>query len=388
MSSPENMRNFAGENDGSFHPHNLPRENDPSSNQSQSNSLINKSTLESSLNSIIVSFNIASSSNQQSSNNINNVNQQSSNNSNNINQQNHQLSNNSNNINQQNQQSSNNTNNIDEDDIKYDNIELEKREKPIGFGSYGRVYKRKEKNKEKYYAEKIVEKKDEIKFDLELETLEKFNGKENIINIIDYKENKKKYFILMEYCECDLKTYLKNNYLDIKTVQNIMRQIINGYSLLYSNDYKHYDLKLSNILVKEVKNKNLTIKISDFGFTKFSKTRISYSKKFGTLNYMAPEILLDNNFSEKADIYSIGIIAFQLAINDIDKFPFSSYKEKQKPLNEKLKEKIINEYLFDFIKGCLNPNIQERYDFINLKSNPFLCIIDIEKNQKKNQLMI
>ena len=53
----------------------------------------------------------------------------------------------------------------------------------------------------------MVDKVHEIK--LELETLEKFNGKENVIHIIDYKENESKIFILMEYCECDLREYLK-----------------------------------------------------------------------------------------------------------------------------------------------------------------------------------
>ncbi len=142
MSSQEKFENFNAEDDQSSQQHNLPpTENEQSLNQTQSNfPSINKSTLESSLNSIPLSARVASSSNQQSSNHFNNSNQRSSNHLNDINQH---LSNHSNNM----------------DDIKYDNIELEKREELIGEGSYGKVYKRKEKNKEKYYAEKIVEKK-------------------------------------------------------------------------------------------------------------------------------------------------------------------------------------------------------------------------------------
>ena len=329
--------------------------------------------------------------NQPSSNHLNNENQQNQQSSN---QRNQPLSNHLNNQNQPNQPSINHSISFDKDDIKYDNIELEKREKPIGTGGFGRVYKRKEKNKENYYAEKIMNKNKKIKFELELETLKKFNGKENIIHIIDYKENESKIFILMEYCECDLKKYLKLFHpLDIKTVQNIMRQIINGYSLLYSNDYKHYDLKLENILVSSKdKNENLIIKISDFGFVEFSKSRMSKDYPKGTRRYMAPELITENNFSEKADIYSMGIIAYELFTNE---FPFHIKDKYDYALDEKLninfdkiRKKITNEYLFDFIKGCLNPNIRERYDFINFKSNPFLCIKDIENNQKKNQLMI
>ena len=194
----------------------------------------------------------------------------------------------------------------------------------------------------------------------------------------------------MEYCECDLREYLKLFHpLDIKTVQNIMRQIINGYSLLFSNDYKHYDLKPENILVKSKdKNENLIIKISDFGFVEFSKSRMSKDGPKGTRRYMAPELIKENNFSEKADIYSMGIIAYELFTN---KFPFHikdkydyALDEKSNINFDKIRKKITNEYLFDFIKGCLNPNIKERYYFINFKSNPFLCIKNIENNQKKN----
>ena len=73
--------------------------------------------------------------------------------------------------------------------------------------------------------------------------MKKFNGKNNIITTYDFKETEKNYYILMEYCDCDLKTFLKQNYpLNISLIQNIMRQIVNGYSFLYFNDYKHYDL--------------------------------------------------------------------------------------------------------------------------------------------------
>ena len=88
----------------------------------------------------------------------------------------------------------------------------------------------------------------------------------------------------------------------------------------------------------------------------------------------------------------MGIIAYELVTNEFpfhikDKYDFTL--DEKKNINfDKIREKIKNDYLFDFIKGCLNPNIRERYDFTNLKSNPFLCIKDIENNQKKNQITI
>ena len=244
-------------------------------------------------------------------------------------------------------------------------------------------------NNEKIVAVKIINKKKEnTTIKLEIDIMKKLNNKENIIQLIDFYENEDSYYIIMELCDCDLSQYLKENYpLTIDLIQNIMQQIIKGYNNLYLKDFLHLDLKLQNILViynNKNDKKNITIKISDFGLVHQNNIRIYLDKKIGTSIYMSPEIIEKKEYSNKADIYSIGLIAYKLATN---KYPFKNSKDRylKEKLNinfDKIKENIKNDILFDFIKGCLEPNVNLRYQFENILESPLLCK-KIKKEEKK-----
>ena len=101
---------------------------------------------------------------------------------------------------------------------------------------------------------------------------------------------------------------------------------------------------------------------------------------------MSPEIIEKKEYSNKADIYSIGLIAYKLATNE---YPFKNSEDRylKEKLNinfDKIKENIKNDILFDFIKGCLEPNVNLRYQFENILESPLLCK-KIKKEEKKNQ---
>lgn len=90
----------------------------------------------------------------------------------------------------------------------------------------------------------------------------------------------------------------------------------------------HRDLKPENILLKSENNLN-SLKIADFGLsTKYAEeiTYQNYSQKYGTLLYMAPEQLA-GNYSKPVDIWSCGIIMYQLF--SMGKHPIYSGNESQ-----------------------------------------------------------
>ena len=198
--------------------------------------------------------------------------------------------------------------------------------------------------------------------------IKKLNNKKNILQLIDIYENKDSYYIIMELCDCDLSQYLNENYpLNIKLILNVMKQIIIGYINLFEINFLHLDLKLQNILVKYNNNNDkndITIKISDFGLVHQYDIRTFLNNIIGTRIYMSPEIIEKKEYSYKADIYSIGLIAYKLATK---KYPFKISKDDEYCLKEKLninfdkiKENIKNDILFDFIKGCLESNVCNR----------------------------
>ena len=108
---------------------------------------------------------------------------------------------------------------------------------------------------------------------------------------------------------------------------------------LHQKDYIHRDLKPENILI----TKELNSKITDFGISKKIGEENSNTKtmKVGTSFYMAPEVVLTNNYSFKCDIFSYSIIMFQLLTERLEDIYDSGIEnEIEKKLKKKLKMKL------------------------------------------------
>ena len=140
--------------------------------------------------------------------------------------------------------------------------------------------------------------------------------REGQANIAESYEITKFLFIQMGLCYGNLNTYLEKrtsiNYLDSKS---IFKNILEGLSYLHKMNIIHRDIKPSNIMF----DKNGITKIGDFGMSIKYKDENSLQKKivkteneYGSYNYLSPETIENKEYSIYSDIYSLGIILFEL----------------------------------------------------------------------------
>lgn len=119
--------------------------------------------------------------------------------------------------------------------------------------------------------------------------------------------------MVVEFLDGGCLTELIYNYftkIDEDVIAYICREILLGLDFMHKKNKVHRDLKSDNILV----NKEGDIKIADFGFaTQLTAERQHRKSVVGTPAWMAPELILKKDYDEKVDIWSVGIIALELA---------------------------------------------------------------------------
>jgi len=142
----------------------------------------------------------------------------------------------------------------------------------------------------------------------------------NIVSIYDVGEEGDLYYIVMEYVEGDtLKQYIhKNSPISVETVISIMKQITSAISHAHQNNIIHRDIKPHNILI----DKHGNVKVTDFGIAMaLSATSITQTNSvLGSVHYLSPEQARGGMANKKSDIYSLGIVMFELLTG---RLPFS-----------------------------------------------------------------
>ena len=205
---------------------------------------------------------------------------------------------------------------------------------PIGFGSFSVIYKGYRHNSSKPLAVKCITKIIDMKyFYNEVAVMKRLNHP-NILKLYDVVKIKDKTYLILEYCNMgNLSEHISNNYTkgeDLKYTE----QIFAGLEYLHENKILHRDIKPHNILIKDG-----IIKISDFGFAKAFEKNELITTFCGSPLYMAPEIIKDKEYNSKSDIWSLGVIIYELITR---KHPY--YAESRKALWDKMKLGIIVDY--------------------------------------------
>uniref|UniRef100_A0A7S3CR78 non-specific serine/threonine protein kinase n=1 Tax=Strombidium rassoulzadegani TaxID=1082188 RepID=A0A7S3CR78_9SPIT len=202
----------------------------------------------------------------------------------------------------------------------------------LGKGKYGLVKKGVHKKSLREVAVKIVKKKELSLKDIELLKREievlKLCQHPNIIRFFDVFENSDYIYIVMEYLKGgDFFNYLetKNFKIPEERAKNIAHQIGTAIYYLHSFGIAHRDLKPENILMID-QSFDSPIKIVDFGLSKTFGPGECCNEPFGTLCYVAPEILLQKPYDKSVDCWSLGIITYLMLSRHL---PFDSNDDKE-----------------------------------------------------------
>jgi len=139
----------------------------------------------------------------------------------------------------------------------------------------------------------------------------------HIVKLIDYCFIEDEAHIILEYCENGDLTNIIDKINKESEIKSIFKQIVKGIKYLKKNNIIHRDLKPHNILI----TKENIVKISDFGFANDECTQNLYKTICGSPYYMAPEMLQYHNYSNNVDLWSLGVILYQLCYKNV---PFNS----------------------------------------------------------------
>eukprot|EP00158_Paraphelidium_tribonemae_P007177 Partr_v1_DN28139_c2_g1_i3_m55245 putative serine threonine-protein kinase len=187
----------------------------------------------------------------------------------------------------------------------------------LGEGSFGKVKLVESPNGTKRAA-KIVKKhlgqtEAMIQMDREILILKKVRHL-SIVSLVDVFETSDKQIMVFEYCEAgDLSDAINSRLLTTEAeVKRIFKQILSGVAYLHEHQVVHRDIKPANILLTRDADGVLMPKISDFGLVTFVEACDTIENYAGTPLYMAPEVVRRNGYSQQCDIWSLGIILYEM----------------------------------------------------------------------------
>ena len=280
----------------------------------------------------------------------------------------------------------------------YINSKKYKKIKELGNGAFGAVYLVFNESENKNYAIKQIpiENKNENEINSienEVKILSKIgndnNDNNHIIKYYDSCKDKRHFNILMEYCgDKNLKKFIneykeKKQFIDENTIYNVILDICLGIKTIHKNKIIHRDLKPENLFL----TKDNRIKIGDFGISKQLTTINQYANSMvGTSNYMAPEILKNNYYNYKVDIWAFGCIIYELLTLKVCFVGQSALYNKITELKlGTINSKIYNSKWRALVGSLLKKNYLERpsIDVIYTQIKEDIRILDLKGNKMK-----
>ena len=254
----------------------------------------------------------------------------------------------------------------------------------LGSGKFGLVYKVEHQGEN--YAAKLISKKDidnnkdpemreymKTALEREINILKKMSEFKNSVGFYLNYETDNEYILILELCDTDLSKLLEEKKkFSSSEIYYIMNSLNKPFKYMHNNDILHRDIKPENIMIKFIDDSKKTYipKISDYGLSR----KLDDGKAttyLGTPRYMAPEILTDDEYSDKSDLFSIGVMMYQLYFGS---FPFEIPKNKKDLKIKYTKKKKLDcddKELDDLINKLLTYDPEKRISWEEYFNHPF-----------------
>lgn len=213
---------------------------------------------------------------------------------------------------------------------------------PLGKGGMGTVYKAMQPSLNRIVAIKVLP----VDFKNDPERVERFHREAqtvamlshpNIVQIIDKGEDDGVLYFAMEYVEgTSLDVVLRQRRLSLQEVLGVIKQVSRGLGAAHRAGVVHRDLNPRNILVSPTLS---VVKLADFGISRVEAvarnigTLTTREMTLGSLHYLAPEQAVDaSSVDHRADIYSLGVVLYEMLTGRMPLGKFSLPSELNKDL--------------------------------------------------------
>lgn len=209
----------------------------------------------------------------------------------------------------------------------------------------------------------------------------------NIVGVYDVGEEHGMQYMVMQYVEgTDLKQYITHHYpIPLPQVIDIMEQVLSAVESAHEHGIIHRDLKPQNILIDQ--NKNL--KITDFGIATatYDNSLTQTNTLVGSVHYLSPEQARGSVATKRSDIYSLGIILYELLTG---KVPFEGENAVSIALKH-FKDQIpsvrqynpqIPQALENVVYKATAKNPQERYASAKEMAQDLKTSLDVSRNDE------
>jgi hypothetical protein len=253
----------------------------------------------------------------------------------------------------------------------------------IGYGQYSKVYKGINTLNSNYVAIKAISKKllnmkslSKLLYEIQYMKLLKHK---HIMSLIELIEDQYCFYLIMSYAEDgDLFKVMHERKLTEKEMALIIKNVAQGVKHFNQFGIVHRDLKSENLLI-ETKGEFMSIKISDFGIALTLGEQEYTNEIDGTLTYLPPEVLVRKGSNRKADVWSIGIILYQMVTGEA---PFDDKGKNEEIIGKKIVYTYVDcsqkefrkksNYLTDLIEKCLEKKEEKRITIDEVLKNVWI----------------
>nr|XP_054509298.1 serine/threonine-protein kinase PAK 2-like [Agelaius phoeniceus] len=196
----------------------------------------------------------------------------------------------------------------------------------------------------------------------------------NVVNYLDSYLLGEELWLVMEYMDGGaLSDVISKTYLSEVEMAAISRECLQGLDFLHSNHVIHRDVKSDNILLRT----DGSVKLADFGLsTQLTPEKNRKSVIAGTIWWMAPEMLKDQPYGPKVDVWSFGIVGIEMVDQEppyCNQSPCTAKCLIATVGTPKLRQaKHLSPCLCDFLSCCLQTDEEQRWSAKELLKHPFV----------------